>query len=259
MTIPKKQLPETTTKTCFIVTAIGNPGSPERVHADKTLKHIIDPVCSELGYKITRVDQESINGNITESIINHLKTDNLVIADLTGHNPNAFYELGYRQALNLPLIPIIAKGQQLPFDVVTNRTLFFDMDVDEIDSYRSALKELILDFDEFVMPTQRNQSKLNLQSIDNKIDEVLNILKKDNYKTKSQTPTKVKTPKNSKRFNENLIANLKINHEDIKLKGVGSLQQSLQRIIDQNPSKTINASFLQREPIPRLSLSDKKF
>ncbi|HEP1254629.1 TPA: hypothetical protein VB230_001810, partial [Streptococcus pyogenes] len=51
MTIPKKQLPKKQlpkiTKTCFVVTAIGQNGSPERIQADKVLKYLIEPVCRE--------------------------------------------------------------------------------------------------------------------------------------------------------------------------------------------------------------------
>ncbi|TNY43291.1 hypothetical protein FGC34_01270, partial [Streptococcus pyogenes] len=76
------QLPKIT-KTCFVVTAIGQNGSPERIQADKVLKYLIEPVCREFGYKVVRVDKEATNGDINESIINHLKSDELVIADMT--------------------------------------------------------------------------------------------------------------------------------------------------------------------------------
>ena len=96
-------------KTCFVVTAIGSPGDATNKHANKVLRNLIQPVCEELGYNVVRVDQESSSGNINDSIISHLKHDHLVIADMTGHNPNAFYELGFRQALELPLVPIIER------------------------------------------------------------------------------------------------------------------------------------------------------
>ncbi|MCB2828911.1 hypothetical protein [Streptococcus dysgalactiae] len=259
MTALEKQLPKIT-KTCFVVTAIGQNGSPERIQADKVLKYLIEPVCREFGYKVVRVDKESTNGDINESIINHLKSDELVIADMTGHNANAFYEFGFRQALGLPLIPIIKHTEKLPFDVIARRTVFYDTDVAEIENSKERLRNMVHDVDAFVMPSQRSQSELNLQSIDSKLNEVLNLLKKNNPKTKPATPTKVKTHEDSRKFNENLIANLKINNEGIKLKSVETLQQRLQRIItDQNSSDTINASFLKRESSPQLSLSDKKF
>ena len=132
-------------KTCFVVTAIGQAGSQERIHADKVLTYLIDPVCSELNIQVIRVDRETINGDINESILNHLKNDDLVIADLTWHNANAFYEFGYRQALGLPVVPIIKHDQRLPFDVISKRTVFYDTDISTIEESKSRLKNMILD------------------------------------------------------------------------------------------------------------------
>lgn len=92
-----------TEKICFIVTAIGESGTETRDRADEVFSYLISPVCEELGYKPVRVDQVDAVDNINETIINYLKTAPMVVADMTGHNPNAFYELGFRQALELPL------------------------------------------------------------------------------------------------------------------------------------------------------------
>lgn len=50
-------------KTCFVVTAIGQVGSQERIQADKVLTYLIEPVCSELNIRVIRVDRESTNGD----------------------------------------------------------------------------------------------------------------------------------------------------------------------------------------------------
>lgn len=175
MTHPKK---------CFVITAIGNTGSIERELADTVLQFLIKPVCQELGYHVIRVDQETATGNINEAIINHLKNDDLVIADMTGHNANAFYELGYRQALNLPLIPIIRDGETLPFDVTAERTIFYNTDVSKIEVSKAQLKAMVATYSDFIMPSQKQQQakseldiinqKLNqLQTIEQKLDKLL--------------------------------------------------------------------------------------
>ncbi|MDS8788346.1 hypothetical protein RLL62_08515 [Streptococcus pneumoniae] len=92
-----------TEKICFIVTAIGESGTPTRERADNVYRYLIAPVCEELGYKPVRVDHVNAVDNINETVINYLKTAPMVIADMTDHNPNAFYELGFRQARELPL------------------------------------------------------------------------------------------------------------------------------------------------------------
>lgn len=160
-------------KTCFVVTAIGSPGDATNKHANKVLRNLIQPVCEELGYNVVRVDQESSSGNINDSIINHLKHDRLVIADMTGHNPNAFYELGFREALNLPMIPIIHHGESLPFDVSSNRTIMYSLEVEDIDVAKHKLYEMIESFDGFIMPDEKEQQQTTLNDLDDKLNSII--------------------------------------------------------------------------------------
>ncbi|HEM3437892.1 hypothetical protein [Streptococcus suis] len=172
-------------KTCFVVTAIGQAGSQERIHADKVLTYLIEPVCSELNIQVIRVDRETTNGDINDSILNHLKNDDLVIADLTWYNANAFYEFGYRQALGLPVVPIIKHDQRLPFDVISKRTVFYDTDVSTIEDSKSRLKNMILDFENFIMPNKRDDTKSELEIIIEKLDLIIEQTK--SQKTSSLT------------------------------------------------------------------------
>ena len=89
-------------KNCFIVCPIGNEDTETRKRSDSLYKHVILPVCKETGFEAIRIDKENTTGSITEEIFKHLNEDDLVIADLTENNPNAFYEMGYRSALNKP-------------------------------------------------------------------------------------------------------------------------------------------------------------
>lgn len=174
-------------KTCFVVTAIGQAGSQERIHADKVFTYLIEPVCSELNIQVIRVDRETTNGDINVSILNHLKNDDLVIADLTGYNANAFYEFGYRQALDLPVVPIIKHDQRLPFDVISKRTVFYDTDVSEIEDSKSKLKNMILDFKNFIMPNKRDDTKSELEIIIEKLDLIIEQTKPQKTSSSSLT------------------------------------------------------------------------
>ncbi len=137
-------------KKCFFVCPIGNEGSETRKRSDSLLKHIISPVCKECGFEAIRIDQENTNGPITNDIINHLKTDDLVIADLTEGNPNAFYEIGYRSALGKSAIHLIAKDFSIPFDVATIRCFTYDLtNLDSVEELKNRLIQTInsIDFD----------------------------------------------------------------------------------------------------------------
>ncbi|RXX22632.1 hypothetical protein DF217_01270 [Streptococcus oralis] len=171
-----------TEKICFIVTAIGESGTPTRERADNVYKYLIAPVCEELGYRPVRVDHVNAVDNINETVINYLKTAPMVVADMTDHNPNAFYELGFRQALELPLVPIIKVGERLPFDVITTRTVFYDTDVAKIEDSKENLKAKIQSFENFEMPESRAERSLTLDDLNDnltkKLNKILDLLEK---------------------------------------------------------------------------------
>ena len=80
-------------------------------------------------YRVIRMDKKNPSGNITEAIIDDLRVADLVIVDLTNLNPNVMYELGIRQAWNLPLVPIALKGQNMPFDVKVLNIVFYELPI----------------------------------------------------------------------------------------------------------------------------------
>ncbi len=113
-------------KTCFVIAPIGELGGSTRSRSDKVLRHIITPAATECGYSVVRSDRESSPGMIGSQVINHLIEDDLVIADLTDHNANVFYELAIRHVVRKPIVQIIKSDQRLPFDVIQSRTIFVD-------------------------------------------------------------------------------------------------------------------------------------
>ncbi len=114
-------------KKCFIISPIGEDGSETRKNADEVLEFIIDPACKTKNYEVTRSDKISDNGMITQSIIENLLQADLAIADLTGRNPNVFYELAIRHSYNLPVIQITNDISSIPFDVHNVRTIQYDL------------------------------------------------------------------------------------------------------------------------------------
>ncbi len=94
-------------KVCFAVTPIGEEGSEIRRRSDQVLRYIIEPVMANLDYETVRADRISQPGMITNQVIEHLIDDDLVVADLTGSNPNVFYELAIRHATRKPIVTLI--------------------------------------------------------------------------------------------------------------------------------------------------------
>jgi hypothetical protein len=128
-------------KTAFVISPIGRKGTKVRRNADLTFRHVIEPACAANGLQVVRADRISSPGMITSQIITHIIEDDIVIADLTGRNPNVYYELAIRHALGKPVVQLIAHGESLPFDVAQSRTI--SVDLTDPDSVVESKDELI--------------------------------------------------------------------------------------------------------------------
>ena len=73
-----------------------------------------------------RADDISKPGRITEQIMESIRDADLLIADLSGNNPNVMYELGYGHALCKPTIIINQEVSSSPFDVKDFRQIVYD-------------------------------------------------------------------------------------------------------------------------------------
>jgi hypothetical protein len=113
-------------KQCFVIGVIGEDGSPERIHADWLYDGIILPVFENMSdWVVERADRIPTPGMVSSQIINRLHDVELVIADLSFHNANAFYEMAIRHKVGKPIIHMIRKGERIPFDVIPHRAIHF--------------------------------------------------------------------------------------------------------------------------------------
>lgn len=106
---------------CFVICAIGGPGTTIRRRADSIYNNIIRPAVGEI--MPVRADLLESPGVITNQVVELLLESELVIADLTGRNPNVYYELALRHITRKPCIQLIEEGEDLPFDIANTRTL----------------------------------------------------------------------------------------------------------------------------------------
>lgn len=132
-------------KTCFVICPIGDEGSEERKHANEFRDRIVKPIVeSEFGYNVVRADEFQVTGQITPQIVNLIVESNLVIADLSFHNPNVFYELALRHITRKPFIHLIKEGEEIPFDIKDIRAIKFNLKNEErVERAKSELREQI--------------------------------------------------------------------------------------------------------------------
>jgi hypothetical protein len=131
-------------KVCFYITPIGEDGTEHRKHSDLFLSSLIEPALISFGLDVIRADKIAQPGMITSQVLEHILKAKLVIADLSYHNPNVFYEMALRHANKLPVIQICRRADRLPFDVNQIRTLSIDTSdiyslVPKLETYRSEI------------------------------------------------------------------------------------------------------------------------
>jgi hypothetical protein len=114
-------------KLCFVIGPVGESGSDTRKHANWLLEGIIQPIFDEhfQDFKVERADRIDEPGSISSQITIRLHTAELVIADMSLANANAFYEMGIRHMKRLPTIHMFLEGESIPFDVKPDRAISF--------------------------------------------------------------------------------------------------------------------------------------
>src|ERR1051325_953451 len=108
---------------CFVISPIGDAETETRRRADCLLTEVIRPALEGFGYDVQRGDLLPGLQQISTQVLRSIVDAPLVVADLTGANPNVFYELALRHTVRKPVISLLQAGEQLPFDVATFRVI----------------------------------------------------------------------------------------------------------------------------------------
>jgi len=112
---------------CFVIQPFSE---RENSHAngffEEVLRSLIVPAATEAGFTVRSARRQG-SDVIQQTIVNDLLQADLVVADLTEHNPNVMFELGMRMAQDKPIALIRAKGTSGIFDV-DNMLRVYDYD-----------------------------------------------------------------------------------------------------------------------------------
>ena len=108
-------------KTCFVVMGFGEKvdfESGRKLNLDATYHNVIKPAIQEAGLECYRADEITHSGNINVPMFQQILTADVVVADVSTANCNAFYELGVRHALRPSTTIIICEDKfNFPFDI----------------------------------------------------------------------------------------------------------------------------------------------
>lgn len=113
---------------------------------DTLYRDVILPVAKEAHFDVVRIDQVYGPGIILNDIQQQIEQSQAVVAEITSHNPNVFYELGYAHALRKPAVILVRrppKGDELPFDVRGFRAIFYDDSIGGKKNVESHLRQTL--------------------------------------------------------------------------------------------------------------------
>jgi hypothetical protein len=96
--------------TCFVMMPFGE-------WFDRYYQEIYVPAIKEAGFETVRADELFTTGSVVEQIWEQIEKSKLLIADLTGKNPNVFYELGLSHAAKKPVVFTASEVGDVPFDL----------------------------------------------------------------------------------------------------------------------------------------------
>lgn len=77
----------------------------------------IKGAAEEVGAFAERLDEQIFQEGMLERIFNQINKADVIVADMTGRNPNVFYEVGYAHALGKLVLLLTQNADDIPFDL----------------------------------------------------------------------------------------------------------------------------------------------
>ncbi len=96
----------------------------------------------QLGFICERIDQEAFTGDVLPQMKTRIEAAEIVIADLTGSNPNVYLEVGYAWGKARPTVLLVKEADQLKFDVRGQKCLTYKSIKDLETQLTKELREL---------------------------------------------------------------------------------------------------------------------
>lgn len=161
----KKKEEQAEQPTCFIIMPISDVDTYEKGHFGRVYEYIIKPACIAARFKPVRADEVQTTNYIVVDILRKILDAEMVVCDLSSRNPNVLYELGIRQAFNLPVTLIRDSRTTRIFDIQGLRDIEYDDDL-RIDKINNTV--------EVLTNTLKNNSQLKTGEV-NSIIQLLGV------------------------------------------------------------------------------------
>ena len=112
---------------------------------DRAYNEAFRPGAADAGYDLRRIDEEAPAGSITNRMRVEIRESRFLVAELTNRNPGAYWEAGFAEGLERPVIytfrPEPGKEQQTHFDTRDFNTVYWRQE--DLEDARRRLADTI--------------------------------------------------------------------------------------------------------------------
>ncbi len=135
-------------RTCFVIMPFSTTESCSEDEWTLLFEALFKPAIEGAGLDYECRRSVATRGNIVASILQELKESYVVLADLTDHNANVFYELGVRHSLKDRTILVAQKEEDIPFDLRAYAYHIYDwLTEDGKEAFTTRITELLSEID----------------------------------------------------------------------------------------------------------------
>jgi O-acetyl-ADP-ribose deacetylase (regulator of RNase III) len=135
-------------KKCFVIMPFGKRKDVDGIEIDfnHVYQNLIKEAVESLGMECERCDEIIDTGSIHLKMFHGIFEADLAVVDITALNPNVFYELGVRHALNKHVTLVIRRSvpQPPPFNINGLNVVSYEIDTEEkLEASRKVIREYV--------------------------------------------------------------------------------------------------------------------
>lgn len=124
-------------RACLVLSPAASDSDLKR-HTDVVLKYIVQPALIDSEYASQRLDADLSDESGSDANVDALLRDDLVIALMTGRDPEVYYQVAIAQAAGRPLILMIEAGRELSVRPRGALVVTYTVDTDAIMSAKGV-------------------------------------------------------------------------------------------------------------------------
>ena len=130
---------------CFVVMPTEAPSNYENGHFQRVYQYLVQPACEAAGFLPLTIKDLSHTQLITLDTLKYIVESDLVLCDISGHDPVSYYALGIRQGFGLPVVATCDGASYRKLDIPTIKYVTYEssLRVDLVTTQISQLAEAI--------------------------------------------------------------------------------------------------------------------